>query len=254
MKNEQEIPEFKIFVFRAIDEPELCKQYIEGHVKVLTDWGIENITSNNANWVNNPNIYCTGLISKDSSFLLGGIRIQIADEINSLPVEKAVGYLDTKIYNLVSKLRINGGAGELSGLWVSNNLKGFGFGPYLVRASIASSIFLNFKTMIGICAQYSLKMFNNVGFVIDKTLGNKGNFNYPNENYIAHVVGILDALTLKDASYYDKDKMLALRNNPQQEIIENEANRPVKILYNLMYKDVGYLVSAHTKNKSLKNG
>lgn len=251
MKIEDNLPQFDIFVFRAIDEPELCEQYIKGHRQVLIDWGIENITSNNRNWVSNPNIYCTGLIDKKSNSLLGGIRIQIADGINSLPVERAVGYIDKEIYRLVSNLMINGGVGELSGLWVSNTLKGLSFGTYLVRASIASSIFLNFKTMIGICAQYSLKMFNDVGFVIDKTLGSNGSFKYPNENYIAHVVGILDALTLKDANHYDKNKMLSMRNKPKQEIIESEANRPIKIFYNLIYNDVEN--SKYLKNELAKN-
>jgi hypothetical protein len=229
---------FKIFAFRAIDEPELCEQYISGHIKVLTDFKITNITSNNKTWINNPNIYCLGLINDSTNHLLGGIRIQLADGINSLPVEGAIGYLDDKIYTHIKNYAINGGVGELSGLWVDNKLKGLGMGPYLVRASIASSNQLNFKTMIGICAEYSLKMFNNVGFIIDKSLGKKGDFPYPNDNYLAHVVGILNATTLQSATKYDKEIMVSLRANVRQKRIEIDMGINVEIDYDIHYSTV----------------
>jgi len=55
---------FSIRAFRAVDEPELCEEYIKGHVKVLTDFGIANITSNNNEWTKHPHIYCLGLRSE----------------------------------------------------------------------------------------------------------------------------------------------------------------------------------------------
>ncbi len=228
---------YKIFAFRAVDEPFLCQQYIKGHVKVLTDYGISNITSNNNTWINNPNIYCLGIYSKLNE-LLGGIRIQIADGIHPLPVEEAVGYMDNKVYEIVTHHAINGGVGELSGLWVNNSLKGLGLGPYLIRASIASSNQLKFQTMIGICAGYSLRMFKNVGFTIDNSLGKSGNFNYPNDNYIAHVVGILNAINLKNASKYDKEIILSLRKNPQKKRIEIDTGVNVHINYDLNYPKI----------------
>jgi len=235
--------EFDVFAFRAIDEPELCQQYLAGHRKVLTDYGIENVTSSKPTWIENPNIYCLGLKEKPNDKLIGGIRIQIADGIHSLPVEDAIGYIDNKIYQKVDYLATNGGTGELSGLWVSNLLKGLGFGTYLVRASIASSIQLNFKTMIGICAQYSLQMFQNVGFIIDETMGINGSFSYPNNNYIAHVVGILNAINLEHSSPIDKMIMTELRNNLVTKRKEVYNENAVTINYNLKYpyiKPVSY--------------
>ncbi|PCJ26329.1 MAG: hypothetical protein COA97_05980 [Flavobacteriales bacterium] len=229
--------QYKIFAFRAIDEPELCKQYIEGHIKVLTDYGIANITSNNNSWVTNPNIYCLGLWS-ESKELLGGIRIQLADGKNLLPIEEAIGYMENDIYNIVKTYALNGGIGELSGLWIDNRLRGLGIGWYMVRAAIASSSQLNFKTMIGICGDVTLTMFNNVGFVVDKSIGDNGQFYYPNEDLIAHVVGILNAITLESAIEYDKDIMVSLRKDSQQQRIENDTDTEVCINYNLIYPKV----------------
>ncbi|MGB0886760.1 MAG: GNAT family N-acetyltransferase [Vicingaceae bacterium] len=240
--------DFKIFAFRAVDEPDLCNRYVKGHIKVLTDYGITNITSNNDTWIKNPYIYCIGLADVNNN-LLGGIRIQLADGINPLPVEEAIGYIDNNIYSMVDKYAIDGGVGELSGLWVDNSLKGLGFGPHLVRASIASSNQLNFKTLIGICAGYSLKMFNQVGFMIDKSLGKKGDFPYPNEKYIAHVVGILNAITLESAADFDKEIMTSLRNNNNQK----NKNDKVNISYSLTYPNVVTLnYKKLTENNLLK--
>lgn len=236
---------FKIIAFRAVDEPDLCLQYVKGHVKVLTDYGISNITSNNNLWVNNPNIYCLGLHS-ESGELMAGIRIQLADGINPLPIEKAIGLMDNKIYDIVEKHALDGGIGELSGLWVDNRLKGMAIGWYMVRAAIASSNQLNFKTMIGICGDVTLKMFNNVGFTIEKGLGNHGQFYYPKEDLIAHAVGILDAITLDNAVDYDKTIMQSLRNKTHQKRIESDTKINVCIDYNLKYPNVAKVV--YSKN------
>ena len=88
---------YSMFAFKAIDNPKLCNKYILGHVKVLTDYGIENITSNNNSWTLNPDVYCLGFMS-DANELLGGIRIQLANDQFPLPIETAIGYTEDKIY------------------------------------------------------------------------------------------------------------------------------------------------------------
>lgn len=237
MKNISE-HSYKVFVFRAVDEPELCKEYLQGHISVLTDYGIENVTTNNAKWMKNPNVYCTVARDINSGKLVGGVRIQIADGINLLPVEEAIGKMDSTIYKKVDYYIKNGGIGESCGLWISKTVKGVGLSRYLMWASVSSANQLNFATMLGICAGYTLKLFSEIGFVIDKNLGNKGDFPYPNDNYIAHVIGILNAITLETANSSDKTVMLSLRENPIQERVEINKNLTSNIQYNLLYKRV----------------
>lgn len=239
---------FRIFVFRAIDEPELCEKYIEGHVKVLTDYGITNITTNNNNWINHPHIYCTVAQDIITEELVGGVRIQIADGLTPLPVEEAIGYMDVNIYEKVKEYALNGGIGESCGLWISKKVKQVGLSRYLMWASIASSQQLSFQTMIGICAGYTLNLFNKIGFVMDKSLGNHGGFPYPNDNYIAHVIGILNAKTLPSSSKEDKQVMLSLRENPIQERVENNKGIIINIDYNTIYKHTSII---EIKNKSM---
>tara|TARA_R110001592_G_scaffold247051_1_gene509075 strand:- start:2704 stop:3456 length:753 start_codon:yes stop_codon:yes gene_type:complete len=241
------LPHLKVRGFRTVDEPILCEQYLNGHVKVLADFGITNITSNNNLWIQNPNIYCLIVEDYETNEMMGGIRIQLADGILPLPVEDAVGYMDTRIYEMVNSFALNGGIGELSGLWIDNRLRGLGVGVYMVRAAIASSNQLNFKTMTGICGDVTLKMFNNVGFVVDKSIGNNGQFYYPNDELIAHLVGILNAVTLEHAAEYDKKIMESLRANIKQQRIEEDTGKQVIIDYNIKYPNIKGLIYSNQK-------
>lgn len=225
----------RIRTYRAIDEPLTCTDYIKGHVQVLKEYGIECITSNNNEWVNNPNMYCV-IAYDNNDEMVGGIRLQISDGIHPLPVEEAIGKMDSNIYPLINNYYKNGGIGELCGLWNSKEVKGVGISVVLVRAAISIINQLKFRTLTGICAEYSLKMFQQVGFVINGTLGNQGKFIYPNENYIARVVGILNSDTLATASLLDREKMMDLRAEPVQQRIETGPRGDFEVNYNLIVK------------------
>ncbi|MGE0566816.1 MAG: GNAT family N-acetyltransferase [Bacteroidia bacterium] len=222
----------------AIKRRDLCEKYRIGHAKVLLDFGISNITSNNNYWFDNPNMYCVVIKERGSDELLGGIRIQIADGKTELPVEKAISKMDSKIHQIVSKFLLNGGIGELNGLWVDNRLRGWGIGPYLVRAAISTTNQLKFKTMIGICGENTMSMFRQVGFVVDDSVGKNGSFPYPSDDLKAHVVGILDSENLHTALEPDKSIMINLRLNPVQIINESTGNNLSTIHYNLIYPEL----------------
>lgn len=220
--------------FRAIDDIRKCEAFINGHIAVLKDYGITNITTNNNAWINNPNIYC--IVAELENEIVGGIRVQISDINNLLPVEEAIGKMDVGIHKLVENYRDNGGVGELCALWNAKKVAGIGISVLLTRAGISIINQLNFKTLMGICANYTLKMFRNVGFKEDRSLGNNGEFHYPNEEYIAWVLGIMNAGTLDTATAFDKERMESLRNNPTQLIIEDGTKDKIEIQYNLIIK------------------
>ena len=224
----------KIRAFRAINEYDTCLKYKEQHINVLKDYGIANVTSSNDEWTKNPNMYCVIAETVYGNEMVGGIRVQVSDSEHLLPVETAIGKMDNRIYEIVDSYRSAGGVGELCGLWNSKKIAGYGVSVLLVRAGISITNQLNFKTMIGICAEYSLQMFQNVGFVINKSLGIDGDFPYPNDTYKANVVGILNAETLNTASHYDKVRMDSLRDNPNQVFIEKGPKSEIEINYNLV--------------------
>lgn len=199
---------------------------------MLEDYGILNVTSYNKDWIKNPHAY--GVVAEKDGELVGGIRVEIADGIHKLPVETAVGKMDPKVYELVSKHRMEGGTGELCGLWNSKAVAGQGISILLVRAAISLINQLKFRTLLGICAEYSLPMFSRVGFIIDTSLGENGNFKYPTSEYQANVVGILNAESLATSTPFDRERMLFLRNNPHITTKETGPKGELEIEYNLL--------------------
>jgi hypothetical protein len=219
--------------FKAIDSQEMCKKYLEGHVIVLKDYGITNITSNNNDWMFHPQMYCVVALDSENE-LVGGIRVQVADMITPLPVEKAIGKMDDTIYEVVRNYHENGGVGELCALWISKKVAGLGVSILLTRAGISVTNQLTIKTLVGICAEYTLKMFKRVGFQVDHTLGTNGEFPYPNSTYVARVLGIMNAESLESAAEYDKERMQSLRLHPVQNHLEKETSESTLVEYNLI--------------------
>lgn len=238
----------KIRAFRAINEMDTCQEYLKGHMQVLIDYNVMKITSYNQSWTTNPSVYVLVAESELTGKMVGGIRVEVTKGNIPLPIETAIGNLDKRIYDIVQKYGIEGGVGELCGLWNSKEVKGVGISFFLTRAAISIINQINFKTLIGICAEYTLKMFSDVGFEIDKSLGNNGEFFYPDERYITRALGILNAETLNSACPYDKKIILDLRANPQQTRIENGTKGPVEIKYDLIIKDTDNLIYKPKKN------
>ncbi len=218
--------------FHAVEKRSLSERFLEGHGKVLKDYGITNITTNNAAWMDNPSIYCI-VAENEHGELEGGIRVQLVDGIHPLPVEKAIGHIDSNIYSLVAQYK-NEGAGELCALWNSKAVAGMGISVFLTRAGISITNQIKCNILLGICGDYTLKMFRNVGFMVDTSLGDNGEFIYPKEDFIARVLGILNAKNLETAADEDRVRMLDLRQNPVQFFKENGPKGLVEINYNLI--------------------
>jgi hypothetical protein len=226
---------FRFRAFKATENPELCQKYLDGHVQVLKAYGITNITTNNADWMNWDSVYCV-IAENEEGTVVGGVRTHVADGDHQLPVERAIGKMDPRIHMLVDNYR-DKGVGELCALWNAKEVAGMGLSIMIVRAGISTLNQFGCNTLMGICADYTLKMFRKVGFVVDNSLGNGGEFVYPNENYIARVLGILNANDLSTAEEFDRKKMLDLRNNPVQTCIETGPNDvQIEIEYLLLLK------------------
>ncbi len=225
----------KVRAFKASENKELSQKYLDGHVQVLISYGITNITTNTSEWMDWDGVYCV-IAEKEDGTVVGGVRTHLADGIHLLPVEKAIGKMDPNIHKIVKSYQ-NDGVGELCALWNAKEVAGIGLSILLVRAGISTLNQIKCNTLMGICADYTLKMFRKVGFVVDNTLGNKGEFIYPNENYVARVLGILNANDLSTAEEFDRTKMMDLRARPEQVCTELGTNNTnIEIEYQLKYK------------------
>jgi len=221
----------KFRAFQSSSDLALSQRYMIGHRQVLADYGITNITSNNQVWLEIPCVF--GVVAEnEEGELVGGIRVQMADGIHPLPVENAIGYMDQKIHDVVRKY-LDNGVGELSALWNAKSVAGYGISVLLTRAGISITNQILCNTLVGICGDYTLQMFTNVGFVVDNSLGNNGEFFYPKEEFIARVLGILNSGNLDTAKGIDRERMLDLRNRPKQLTVEPGPKGTVEIDYDL---------------------
>ena len=133
----------RIRAFRAVDDLETCRKFIEGHRKVLSIYGIENITTNTEDWVFRRSIFVIVVETLDGQKLYGGARIQVADGTHPLPIEEATGKMDHRIYEIVRQ-------NARSRFFLPNPLKiensSFGF-PSFILASETIIITPNAETV-----------------------------------------------------------------------------------------------------------
>lgn len=209
------VSEIRIRAFRAVDDQETCLKFIEGHRKVLSIYGIENITTNTDTWVQNPAIFVIVVETLNGEKLYGGARIQAADGIHPLPIEEATGKMDSKIYEIV-RIAAQNGAAELSGLWNSREVAGFGIGslfPSRVAVALASQIGIN--TMFSLCSPTTVRFKDWIGGKLLKKVGIEGTFYYPKIDLIATALFSDDLINLSSAHPREKEKIFYLRAHPE---------------------------------------
>ncbi|MES2006341.1 MAG: hypothetical protein V4450_17620 [Bacteroidota bacterium] len=227
--------DIRIRAFRAVDDPQTCQHFIDGHRIVLEHHGIRKVTSSNDEWSKNPAVFVIVVENMDGSKLFGGARVHAANGIVPLPIEEATGYMDEKIYEIVADCAQNG-TGELCGLWNSKEVAGLGVGslfPSIAAVVIAEQIGLT--TMFSLCSPATVRFNQWIGSNVLKTVGNEGTFYYPKLDLLATAVFLPDAISLSHAHPREREKMLLLRKNLKSESTERSPfkNISVKVHYDL---------------------
>ncbi|WP_276134803.1 hypothetical protein [Polluticoccus soli] len=223
----------KLRVFRAVDDLESCQKFVEGHMKILKNFGITMITSANIEWFQDPHTYV--IVAEDTETLkvLGGARVQIAGGKYPLPIEKAVTELDESVHDIVKDYAKEGTA-ELCGLWNSREVAGMGIGSvFLTRTAVSIAPQIGIKSMFALCAAYTIQMAQKAGFQIATFMGNNGTFYYPKDDLVATAMVLPDVNLLETAHADEKAEILSLRDNPNQIKTEEGRRGPFDILYEL---------------------
>jgi hypothetical protein len=226
-------PVVRLRAFRAIDDPRSCELFVEGHKKVLTSIGVEKVTSSNNEWVNNPAAFVMIVESLDRKYVYGGARIHVAGGTEPLPIEEATGALDPSIYDMVWNYAQKG-TGEGCGLWNSREIAGYGIGSiFLTRVGVAMSTQIGLDSLFGLCAPYTVKMAQSVGYEIEEGIGNNGTFYYPKLDLLATVLILRDLKDLSAADAENKAAIMSLRENLQGVKIEELRRKKIEIHYDI---------------------
>lgn len=224
-----------IKAFKAVNNPDACHRYVEGHMKVLRIFGITMITSANKDWIADPYTYVIMVESEDGEKVYGGARIQLGGGPHPLPFETAVEELQPDIHRIVQEYAEKG-TGELCGLWNSREVAGLGIGSmYLIRAAMTLTEQLKMSTIFALCAPSTVKNSMRVGFEIAAFMGNKGTFYYPKEDLVATAVVVPDTNTLENAEPLEREIIMGLRRQPVQfKIDEGPRGQILEINYKLL--------------------
>lgn len=209
----KDIPAVRLRAFRAIDDAKACALFVEGHTYVLTSIGVTKVTSSKHEWTTNPAAFVLIVESLDGQKVYGGARVHVAGGSEPLPVEQATGSLDPSIYPLVWKFAQHG-TGEICGLWNSREIAGYGIGSiFLTRAAVAISAQIGLQSLFALCAPYTVKMAESVGYRIETSIGNAGTFYYPKLDLLATTMILPDVATLALATPEERDAIVKIRNS-----------------------------------------
>jgi hypothetical protein len=226
-------PEVRLRAFRAIDEPETCALFIEGHTHVLTSIGVTKVSYSKNEWVKNPAAFVMVVESLDGKRVYGGARVHVSGGTEPLPIELATGAMDPGIFDLVWKFAQHG-TGELCGLWNSREIAGYGIGSiFLIRTSAAISYQIGIQSLFALCAPYTIPPGASVGMEIEKSIGNDGTFYYPKLDLVATTMILKDVPTLSKAHEEDKNAILKIRENLNITRVETLRKREITIHYQI---------------------
>jgi hypothetical protein len=229
----KEHPIVRLRAFRATDDPESCDLFLEGHQNVLTSIGVERVSSSRNEWTRNPAAFVLIVESVDGKKVFGGARVHVSGGTEPLPIEQATGELDQSIFDLVWKYAQQG-TGEICGLWNSREISGYGIGSiFLTRAAVAISSQIGLTSLFALCAPYTVKMAESVGYSIETHIGNNGTFYYPKLDLVATTMILEDVATLKLANEEDRAAIFQLRDNLNLVRIEELRKKKIEIQYEI---------------------
>lgn len=223
--------------FRAPDDPEACLRFYNGHLRLLEIYfGIAKITSGNADWMQHENSIVIIVEDESRTKTYGGARVQLADGVIPLPIETAIGKYDSKIYDMVKP-----GSAEICAMWNSKEVAGMGIGSQvLARAGVVLAAQLPIDNFHVLCAPITTRIGKRVGFMIDESLGDKGTFFYPKDDFVATAMVINDVNSLEYADPKERELIYDLRETLIQTKTEVGPKGSYEVSYHLEIPDYQY--------------
>ncbi|WP_417608272.1 hypothetical protein [Owenweeksia hongkongensis] len=226
----------RLRAFRATEDAESSKKFLEGHTRVLSSVGVTKVTSNKDEWMSRDSVFVLVVEDMEGSEVLGGARINVYDGINPLPIEEATGYMDEKVSPYIKEFGKQG-TGEICGLWNSRKVAGMGFGSvFLTRAAVSLTTQIGLNSLFALCAPYTVSTAARFGYHIVKDMGNEGTFYYPKLDLLATFMLLANTNTLEGARKLEQDKIADMRADPKLVVTERTKIAPVDIHYDLQLK------------------
>lgn len=221
----------RIRVLHAVDYPEIAQKFYEGQREVLKEFNVDGkITSIKDKWW--ENLYSYMIVAEDieTGELGGGMRLDVIDDSHSIPVERALSYIQPDIIDRMHKY--DNVLAETCGMWISKRFSDRNLPKILMRCSISIASKLRIKVLLGFANQYTRKMTEDMGFTIVKNVGNDGTFSYPDERYKTSLVELY-VNEHNNATPEELEMINWLRTHPVQKVRDDFKGRITKFDYDL---------------------
>ena len=92
---------------------------------------------------------------------------------------------------------------------------------------------IGLDSLFGLCAPYTVKMAQSVGYEIEYGIGNNGTFYYPKLDLLATVLILRDLKNLSAADEENRRAIMTLRDNLQGVRIEELRRKKIEIHYDI---------------------
>lgn len=221
----------RIRVLHAVDYPKIAQKFYEGQKEVLKEFNVDGkISSIKDKWW--ENMYSYMIVAEDikTGELGGGMRLDVIDDSHSIPVERALSYIQPDIIERMHKY--DNVLAETCGMWVSKRFSERNLPKILMRCSISIASKLRIKVLLGFANQYTCKMTEDMGFTTVKNVGNNGTFSYPDERYKTSLVELY-VNEPKNAIPEEVEMINWLRQHPVQQVREEFRGRVTNFEYDL---------------------
>lgn len=226
---------YRIEAFQAVEHPEYCALFHNGHTGVLTELGIKNLNSAQPSWMSDPNVFV--LIATDSDHeVVAGLRIhRFNSSMGSLPIIESIKQQDSRIIDAIHST-LPAGTAEACGLWSAKKVFGKGLTPLLCIAAIPVMAEVGISNFFCFAAPYTEKMIKTNGLIEVSEVGDNGRLPYPTPEFISVVLKNPNIHTMEFAEEFNRQRVFELIQDPVRTFFEESPRGAIEVHYDLRLK------------------
>jgi hypothetical protein len=226
---------YRIEAFQAVEHPDFCTLFHNGHTGVITELGIKNLNSAQPSWMTDPNVFVLVAMDSDNE-VVAGLRIHRFNNPHaSLPIIESIKEQDPRIIEAIHSTLPEGTA-EACGLWSAKKVFGKGLTPLLCIAAIPVMAEVGVNNFFCFAAPYTEKMIKTNGLIEVDEVGNQGRLPYPTPEFISVVLKNPNIHTMEFAEEFNRQRVFQLMKEPVSAFFEESPRGPIEVHYDLRLK------------------
>lgn len=220
----------RIRLLHTAQHQDIADIYFQGQKEVLKEFGVDKIDSIKNNWRDNPLTYMLIAENIKTGEIGGGLRLDVVDPSNPIPIQEAIKHLTPSIVPRVHKY--DNVLAELCGMWVKKEFSERSLSTALIRSAISVCSKLRISVLLALPPLHTKFIFDNLGFSVVTDVSNKGEFQYPDERYISTLMA-LDFTEEYSMKNEEEGFIKLLKEKPNTVIYDQVKNNPFTLEYDL---------------------